>query len=173
MERFITYEMGVHYLDTLRFLFGEPSSVFARHHRLGPDMKGEDVHVLLVGYDDMTVVVHASFASVEVPGVDALEENRDTWSPSCFRIDGTEGTLILGVDRTLTLVTDTDRQVWQFPSETIPQSFVSAQQHFIDCLESGTEFETSGPETLKTMALVYACYRSAEEARPVHPKEFL
>jgi predicted dehydrogenase len=71
------------------------------------------------------------------------------------------------------LVTDTDRQEWQFPSETVHESFVSAQQHFVDCLESGADFETSGSETLKTMALVYACYRSAEEERPVDPKEFL
>jgi predicted dehydrogenase len=173
MERFITYEMGVHYMDTLRSLFGEPSSVFARHHRLGPDMKGEDVHVLVVGYDDMTCSIDASFASVEVPGVDRLEENSDTWSPSQFRIEGTEGTLILGVDRSLTLVTDTDRQAWSFPPETIRNSFASAQQHFIDCMESGADFATSGKETLKTMALVYACYRSAEEARVVDPKELL
>jgi predicted dehydrogenase len=173
MERFITYEMGVHYMDTLRYLFGEPNFVFARHHRLGPDMKGEDVNVLVVAYDDMTVAIDTSFASVEVPGVDRLEENPDTWSPSQFRIEGTEGTLILGVDRSLTLVTDTDRQEWQFPSETFRESFASAQQHFVDCLESGADFETSGSETLKTMALVYACYRSAEEERPVDPKEFL
>jgi predicted dehydrogenase len=173
MERFITYEMGVHYLDTCRYLFGEPTSVFARHHRLGPDMKGEDVNVLVVGYDDMTCVMDTSFATVAVPGVDVLEEKPDTWAPSRFRIEGTDGTLILGLDRSLTLVTDKDHQVWQFPSETIHQSFVAAQQHFIDCLESGAEFETSGSETLKTMALVYACYRSAEEARPVDPREFL
>jgi predicted dehydrogenase len=173
MERFITYEMGVHYLDTCRYLFGEPGALFARHHRLGPDMKGEDVNVLVVGYDDMTCVIDASFASVAVPGVDVLEENPDTWSPSQFRIEGTEGTLILKLDRSLHLITDTESQVWQFPPETIHNSFVSAQQHFIDCLESGAEFETSGSETLKTLASVYACYRSAEEARPVDPREFL
>jgi predicted dehydrogenase len=46
-------------------------------------------------------------------------------------------------------------------------------QHFIDCLESGAEFETSGVETLKTMALVYAAYLSAEEGRVVDPKLLL
>jgi predicted dehydrogenase len=173
MERFVTYEMGTHYLDTLRYLFGEPNSVFARHHRLGPDMKGEDVNVLVIGYDDMTCAIDTSFASVEVPGVDVLEENPDTWSPSQFRIEGTEGTLILSLDRVLGLVTHTAHEQWQFPSKTIHDSFVTTQQHFIDCLESGAEFETSGEETLKTMAIVYACYRSAEEGRAVDPAEFL
>lgn len=173
MPRLIAYEMGVHYLDTCRYLFGEPDSVFARLHHVSPYTEGEDVQVLSVGYKDMTCVIDTSWASVEVPGVDMLEENPDTWSPSRFKIDGTEGTLILQVDRSLQLVAETGRRQWQFPSETIHRSLVAAQQHFIDCLESGAEFETSGSETLKTMALVYACYRSAEESRPVDPKEFL
>jgi predicted dehydrogenase len=48
-----------------------------------------------------------------------------------------------------------------------------AQQHFVDCLDSGAEFETSGAQTLKTMMLVYACYLSAEESRIVDPRELL
>jgi predicted dehydrogenase len=173
MPRLIVYEMGVHYLDTCRYLFGEPKSVFARLHHISPHTAGEDVQVMSVGYDDMTCLIDTSWASVEVPGVDVLEGKPDTWSPSRFRIDGTEGTLILNVDRSLVLVTDTERRQWQFPPETIHQSLAAAQQHFIACLESGAEFETSGTETLKTMALVYASYRSAEEARPVDPKELL
>jgi hypothetical protein len=50
---------------------------------------------------------------------------------------------------------------------------VRTKHHFIECLEGGAEFETSGAETLKTMALVYACYRSAEEKRAVSTGEFL
>jgi predicted dehydrogenase len=173
MPRLIAYEMGVHYLDTCRYLFGEPDSVFARLHHVSPYSKGEDVQVLIVGYEDVTCVIDTSWASVEVPGVDILEKQPDTWSPSRFRIEGTEGTLILNVDRSLHLITDTEHRQWHFPSETIHRSLAAAQQHFIDCLESGAESETSGSETLKTMALVYACYRSAEESRPVDPKEFL
>ena len=173
MPRLIAYEMGVHYLDTCRYLFGEPDSIFARLHRVSPYMKGEDVQVINVAYEDMTCLIDTSWASVEVPGVDVLAENPDTWSPSRFRIEGTDGTLILNVDRSLDLVTDTDQRQWQFPPETIHQSFVPTQQHSIDCLESGDEFETSGSETLKTLALVYSCYRSAEEARSVDPREFI
>ena len=173
MPRLIAYEMGVHYLDTCRYLFGEPTSLFARLHHVSPYTAGEDVQVITVGYEDMTCLIDTSWASVEVPGVDVLEEKPDTWSPSRFRIDGTEGTCLLNVDRSVVLVTDTERRQWEFPPETVHQSLAAAQQHFIDCLETGAQFETSGSETLKTMALVYACYRSAEEARPVDPKEFM
>ena len=121
----------------------------------------------------MTCLIDTSWASVAVPGIDILEENPDRRQPSRLEIEGTEGTLLLKADRSLNLFTDTEHRQWQFPRETRHNSFVAAQQHFIDCLESGAEFETSGSETLRTMALVYACYRSAEEARPVGPGEFL
>jgi predicted dehydrogenase len=44
------------------------------------------------------------------------------------------------------------------------------QRHFIDCLLNGKEFETSGPEYLKTLAVVEAVYRSAETRQPVRVK---
>jgi predicted dehydrogenase len=72
------------------------------------------------------------------------------------------------------LRTDTEHQHWQFSRQgTIPESHTAAQQHFVDCLETGAEFETSGAETLKTMALVYAAYLSAEEGRVIDPEELL
>jgi predicted dehydrogenase len=89
-----------------------------------------------------------------------------------LEIDGTEGTIALRPDGTLHLLTDTEHQQWSFsPQNTNPDSFIAAQQHFIHCLESRAEFETSGAETLKTMALVYAAYLSAEEGRIVDPQE--
>jgi predicted dehydrogenase len=87
-----------------------------------------------------------------------------------LEIDASEGTLVLACDGSMSLVTDSDCQQWQFTQDTLPESHIAAQQHFIDCLESGAQFETSGAETLKTMALVYACYRSATEGRVVDPK---
>ena len=38
----------------------------------------------------------------------------------------------------------------------------------IDCLDSGAQLETSGADTLKTMAVVYACYRSAQDGQAIH-----
>ncbi len=80
-----------------------------------------------------------------------------------MEIDGTEGTLALGGDSWMRLFSDSGYQEWCFSEDTRPTSRAAAQQHFIDCLESGAEFETSAAETLKTMGLVYAYYQSAEE----------
>ena len=146
-----------------------------RLHHVSPHVKGEDVQLITVGYQDLTCLVNQSFASVPLPGIDRPEEEMsNAWGIAHgLQIDGTQGTLILKPDRTLHLYTDTRHQEWGFPENTLAQSRAAAQKHFVDCLESGEKFETDGPETLKTMALVYACYISAEEGRVVSPNEIL
>ena len=179
MPRLIVYEMGVHYLDTLRFLFGEPDTIYARLHHASTHVVGEDVQLITLGYPDLTCMVNQSWASVMVPGVD-LPEAGDTeasWPygnpPPRFEIEGTEATLTLLPDRTMHLYRDSDHRQWTFPASVRAESHVAAQQHFVDCLLTGSEFETSGEETLKTMALVYGCYRSADEGRVVTPAEMV
>jgi predicted dehydrogenase len=172
MPRLIVYEVGVHYLDTYRFLFGEPSSIFARLHHISPDVRGEDVQLITMGYGDLTCLINNSWASVPVPGLDKPDADYDIRAPR-LEIDGTKGTLSLNCDGSMHLFTDSDHQQWQFSRDTVPESHVAAQQHFIDCLESGAEFETSGAETLKTISLVDACYLSAEEGRTVEPSSRL
>jgi len=174
MPRWAVYEVGVHYLDTFRFLFGEPDVIFCRLHHVSPYIKGEDVEIITLGYRQLTCLINHSFASVAVPGIDRPEDRSDPWGIAHgLQIDGTKGTLVLRPDGRLHLFTDIGSQEWQFPEDTLHRSRIAAQQHFIDCLERGDEFETDGPETLKTMALVYACYRSAEEQRSVSPREIL
>ena len=44
----------------------------------------------------------------------------------------------------------------------------AAQQHFVDCLRTGAEFETEAADYVqKTFAAVEACYRSAAINRSV------
>jgi predicted dehydrogenase len=80
-------------------------------------------------------------------------------------VEGSEGTAVLTPDGCLRLYRTDGNEEWQFPKDTVAQSFTSTQQHFIDCLQSGRSFETSGVETLKTMALVFGAYQSAREGR--------
>ena len=172
MPRLIVYEVGVHYLDTCRFLFGEPDSIFARLHHVSPYVRGEDVQLIAVGYGDLTCLINTSWASVPVPGLDKPVAGESFRAPR-LEIDGTQGTLSLNCDGSMHLFTDNDHKQCQFPRDAVPESHIAAQQHFFDCLESGAEFETNGPETLRTLALVEACYLSAEEGRAVEPNSLL
>jgi predicted dehydrogenase len=167
MPKLILYEMGVHYLDTLRFFFGEPEAVTARLHHISPLMQGEDVQVILLSYPEMTALIDSSWASVPVPGWDILLDGSEALIAR-LEIDGPLGTIFLGPDGVLHLYRDGEHQTWPFPVATEAESRAAAQCHFISCLNSGADFETSGRETLKTMALVWSCYQSAEEGKTLN-----
>jgi predicted dehydrogenase len=161
MPRLIVYEMGVHYLDTFRYLFGEPQAVTARLHHVSPQVQGEDVQVILLAYPRMTGLIDSSWVSVPVPGLDTLLDGSPPLTAR-LEIDGSLGTIYLSPDGVLHLYRDGDHQSWPFPPTTEAESRAAAQRHFTACLESGTEFETSGRDTLKTMSLLWACYQSAK-----------
>ncbi|MCK4817801.1 Gfo/Idh/MocA family oxidoreductase [bacterium] len=165
MPKLIVYEMGVHFLDTARYLFGEATSVYARLRHISPYIEGEDTAVLMVNFGDLTCLVDISWCSVTEPGPNVA------WGPA--RVKGTKGTASLGRDGVLTLCMDEDQRTWDFPEDTYSQSFVAAQRHFIECLDMRQTPETSGVETLKTMGLVFAAYRSAQEGRVVSVEEIL
>lgn len=167
MPRLTLYELGVHYLDTFRYLFGEPHSIFARLHKVSPAVSGEDVALLTLNYPAMTAHIYQSWASIPAPGLDRPLQWDGPLPPPVMEIDGTQGTLVLLSDSTLHLFSATDHRQWSFSRESRAASRIAAQQHFIDALKNGVDFETSGADTLKTMALVYAGYRSAEECRVI------
>ena len=169
MPRLIIYEMGVHYLDTFRFLFGDPETIYARTHHISSHIVGEDVMLITLGYGNMTAQIDCSWASRPVPGLDRGKIKGDP--APIFEIDGAKGTLILTADNCAHLFSDSGDQQWEFPQNTRQMAMITAQQHFINCLESGEEFETSAEDYLKTMALVYSCYLSAKEGRVVRNNE--
>ncbi len=160
MPKLILYELGVHYLDTARYLFGEAQAIFAILRRVSPDIVGEDLAVVVVNFDDLVCTLDLNWFSVPKPESERIASSR-------VRIEGTGGTLLLDLDGRLALYTDHDQQVWNFPADTFHRSFVAAQKHFVDCLRTGQTPETSGADTLKTMELVFAAYQSAEEERTI------
>ena len=50
--RLLIYETGVHFIDTFRYLLGEPETVYARLRRLNPDILGEDSGQVVLGFGD-------------------------------------------------------------------------------------------------------------------------
>ncbi len=172
MLQLLILEVGTHLFDVSRFLFGDPDTVYARAHHISPEVKGEDVYTAILGYPALTVVIHDSWASVPIPGMDRPSEHFPYY-PRLLQVDGTLGTLAMMPDGSVHLYRDQDSQCWEMPHDTMEYAHTAALKHFIECLESGTEFETTGEETIKTMAVVYAAYRSAEEGRVVHLHELL
>lgn len=165
MPRLMVLENGVHYLDTARFLFGEPQEIYAHVRRISPEIAGDDFAILLLKLGGLSCLVDVGWCSVPVEHADV------TWYEA--RMEGTLGTIILRKNGVLTLYSDNDQQSWSFSKDTIFRSFIATQRHFIECLASNKAPETSGKETIKTMALVLAAYESAEEGRVVKIDEAL
>jgi predicted dehydrogenase len=163
-ERFILQDLGIHLIDIARFLFGEVQTVSASTRRVNPRIRGEDVATLLMRHRrGATSVVDCSYAS-------ALPQ--ELFPQTLVEIDGDRGTLRLGADYTLTVHegtggTRTTRcepplQAWaQRPWHNIQDSVLNIQAHWLECLRTGREPQTSGADNLRTLALVEAAYASA------------
>lgn len=162
MEQLVGFEMGPHYLDTLTYLFGEPSNIYARTHKISPHIAGDDVMVAILGYEGLTVIIDTSWASVPVPGLDRVTEPQDKEYPHILEVDGTGGTLVVGPDFSIRVVTDKGIHRWDDFDKSLRPSRRDAQQHFIDCLLTGAAFETDVAAYLKTMGWVWALYESAQ-----------
>lgn len=50
MPRFLIHETGIHWIDTFRYLFGEPSAVYADLWRTNPHIAGEDSGFFVFSY---------------------------------------------------------------------------------------------------------------------------
>jgi D-apiose dehydrogenase len=162
-ERFIIEDLGIHLFDVARFLLGEASRVCARTRRVNPAIRGEDVATMLLDHaDGAASIVDCSYATrvAEEPFPETLIE-----------IDGDGGTIrleqgyrLIVVNRRGVVREDVSPCLLPWasrPWHNIQESVLKIERHWIECLRTGREPETSGRDNLKTLALVEAAYRSA------------
>ncbi len=165
-SRLILLDMGCHLIDTARYLIGEVQTVSATIGRFGPRNAGEDVAMLSVyfaggalGFFDMSWCASPDLA-------------RPEWALNETVAEGLEGTLRLLPDGSLELVTPTgerERRTVPLPpdEEVYVDGYAAAQRHFIQGLLSGEEHETRAFDNLRTMEVVWAAYRSAEDGKTI------
>lgn len=174
-SRFIIEDLGIHALDIARALLGDAHSIVARTTRVNPRIKGEDVATMLLDHGKgVTSVVDCSYAT---------QAEDELFPQTLLEIDGTQGSLRLGANYQLT-VTSHGRTVksdvsppllpWASrPWHNIQESVLLIQQHWVDCLQSGKEPQTSGRDNLKTFALVEGAYESARSGQTVAVESLL
>lgn len=161
--RFIIQDLGIHALDVARALFGDVTTLAASTRRVNPAIRGEDVATMLLDHEaGVTCLVDCSYATRRQP---------ETFPETLLEIDGDKGTLRLDAGYRLVVqsegetITDVSPPLlpWaERPWHNIQESVQVIQQHFVDCLRTGREPETSGRDNLRTLALVEAAYTSAE-----------
>ena len=174
--------MSIHHLDSCRYLFGDPNSVYVSA-RTDPRTKFE--------HSDGVVLYILEYAN----GFRATAWD-DVWAgpareggaPDCYikwRVEGTNG-LAQGTigwpsypnvtPSTIDFTTKLEPGVWFSPRWTevwFPDAFEGTMGMLLEALATDTEPAVSGRDNLKTMALVDACYRSIAEHRPVGIEEIM
>ncbi len=165
---------SIHYLDALRFLFGDPALVTSRHSKNPAQAaKGETKTLTVWDYDSGLQIL------IAVCHFD--------WSPglySLFRILGTEG-LIEGTIGTNYDYPDGRSDTIKFtsrhmagqnfsatlPGKWIPDAFYGPMASLMEAIQTDGEPVTSGQDNLETLRVVEAAYRSMAEQRGVRPEE--
>ena len=164
MERFLIHETGVHWVDTFRYLFGEPSHVYADLRRVNPVIAGED----------------AGYVTFDHPGgVQALFDANRSLDHAADNTRRTMGeALIEGTDGTLTLYGD--GSIWLRPFGALEAEEIAPpdqhegfggdctkalQEHVVSALLNGSALENEARDYLRVIEIEHAIYRSADEGR--------
>jgi predicted dehydrogenase len=181
MPRLLVFEWGIHLIDTLRMLLGDPQWIQAHMAHVSPLCAGEDRALMMLGFGEVVACLDLSWASHVPDGPPSMLEE------AVFEGDG--GSLALipnqGDGDCLRLVrplpreqTPVDRerawspvmtQVWPAHDGDIAgayqASYDAAQRHFIEALRTRRLPETHAGDNLKTLRATFAAYQSAAENR--------
>lgn len=161
MEKFLVHETGVHWVDTFRFLLGNPIAVYADLRKLNPAIAGEDAGYFIFDYQNNVRALWDANRHIDHPS----EDHRLTFG-ECL-IEGTKGVLELLGDGSLTF-----RNFNQNSKETILpakkwQGFAGdcvfeLQSHVIDAIRGERAFENTAEEYLTVLEIEDAIYQSNE-----------
>ena len=175
--RVILYDFGLHYIDVLRFLFGQPQRVYARLAGLNKKLMGEDRAIVMLEYERLTAIVDLSWSSFSPWG----HPNRTKNLVEDLRIEGERGTieLVPNPERgDLIRLTDVsgkgEKNLYDDnPFDLYIGSYVSAQSHFIRCLRDGKTPETVASDNINSLGVMLAAYQAAETGQVVDIARFM
>lgn len=165
---------SIHYIDSLRYLLGDPALVFTSGSRgPGETTRAETKTLTTWEYDSGLQVL--------------IDVCHSTWQDdpyAIFRLEGTDGVIKgtiglmynypTGRPDTLEFMSKRNPGYWfsaRLDSMWIPDAFVGPMASLMRAIEDGSEAETSGRDNLRTLQIVFAEYRSMAEKRAVRPTE--
>jgi predicted dehydrogenase len=166
---------SIHYLDGLRYLFGDPEWVTSRHTRYpGEDrVAGETKTITVLDYEDglqaLVAVNHSNhsddiYGRVRFLGTDGVITG--TMGLSYDYPDGREDTL----EWSGSAYYPEHRFEAKLEGKWIPDAFIGPMASLIDAVRDNG-VPPNGRDSLNTLRVVGAAYLSASENRSVRPEE--
>lgn len=167
---------SIHYLDALRFLFGDPILVTSRHTRHQTQKaKGETKTITIWEYANglqiLIAICHFDwspglYSLFRVLGMDGLIEG--TIGTNYDYPDGRSDTL------KFTSRTRSERNFSAtLPGKWIPDAFYGPMASLMEAIQTNGEPLTSAEDNLGTLRVVEAAYLSMSESRSVNPSEIV
>jgi len=161
MPRFLVHETAVHWVDTFRYLLGEPEAVYADLRRVNPAIKGEDAGYILFDHPDGVRALFDGNRQLD----HGAANHRCTMGEAL--LEGTDGAIALHGDGSLWLRKfGAEQQTCILPadqSEGFGGNCVHhLQSHVISGLLSQTPIENEAASYLRVIEIEEAIYRSAE-----------
>ncbi|MCC6444682.1 MAG: Gfo/Idh/MocA family oxidoreductase [Armatimonadetes bacterium] len=169
LDQFILTDIGSHILDTARFLFGEADRLYCETARIHTDIRGEDVATVLLHTErGAAVTCEMSYAS---------RTEQERFPQTFIFIEGEKGSAELAPDHWVRVTTaegthsrryPPPRYPWADPTyDLVQSSMVPCQADLLRAVRGKGNAETTGPDNLKTMRLVFAAYESARIGQAV------
>ncbi|MEO6149970.1 MAG: Gfo/Idh/MocA family oxidoreductase [Mucilaginibacter sp.] len=174
--------MSIHHLDSFRYLFGEPVSVYAsvtQDPRLQKSIDHQDgICVYILEYASGLRAVAWDDIWTGPAREGAIADHYIKW-----RVEGTEGFAKGSIGwpayperqpSTIDVSSTKYPGAWVSPrwdEVWFPDAFAGPMAQLLCAVEDGTIPEISGEDNLKTVALVDACYLSLKQHRPVFIEE--
>lgn len=166
MEKFLVRETAVHWIDTFRYLLGEPETVFADLRRLNPAIAGEDAGYIVFGFANGARALFDGNRLLDHPALD----RRCTMGEAM--VEGTRASLSLDGAGELRI-----RAFGHLHSKTVlpaqrRQDFGgdcvhALQQHLVDALLEDHAPENLAQHYLRNLDIQEAIYRSATQGQRI------
>lgn len=170
MPKFLVHETAVHWVDTFRYLLGNPTSVYADLRQLNPVLAGEDAGYILFDHPGGVRALFDGNRHLD----HKAEHLRRTMGEAL--IEGRGGTLTLGGDGAVVL-----RRFGTVTEETLlpPDTWDgfggdcvhALQRHVVTGLRDGTGFENLAQDYLEVVRIEAAIYHSSESGQKLRLKE--
>ncbi|WP_108880587.1 Gfo/Idh/MocA family oxidoreductase [Anderseniella sp. Alg231-50] len=162
MPKLLIHETGVHWIDTFRYLFGDPTAVFADLRRLNPVIAGEDAGIVIFDLPDGVRGVLDGNRLAD----HAADNTRRTMGE--MLIEGADATLRLSGQGELWLRSHGSMTETQVPCDFVDTVFggdcvYNLCAHVADHMLDGTGLENEASDYLVVQAAERAAYQSTEK----------